>query len=61
MTIPLRPVIGLGAAFTTMALVAIAAMTAPDARTTMHASTVCRDEAALPSHSGVAEGAESPA
>ena len=59
MTIPLRPVIGFGAAFVTMALVAIAAMTAPEAKTTLHASTVCQDATALPEPSGPAERAES--
>jgi len=38
-----------------MALVAIAALTAPDAKTTMHASAVCRDATALPAPSGAAE------
>jgi len=60
-TIPLRPAIGLGAAFVTMALVAIAAMTAPDAKTTLHASTVCGDTTVLPEPSGAAEGVERPA
>lgn len=61
MTIPLRPAIGFGAAFLTMALVVIAAMTAPDDKTTMHASAGCRDAAAAPEPSGPAERAERPA
>jgi len=43
MSLSLRPLIGLAAAFLTMAAVAIAGMTAPDAKTTAHAASRCQD------------------
>jgi hypothetical protein len=43
MSLSLRPLVGLGAAFLTMAMVVIAGMTAPDGKTAMHVATGCRD------------------
>lgn len=57
---PIRPVIGFGAAFATMATVAFAGMTAPRAESTLHAKTDCKAPASLPTISP-ASGAERPA
>ncbi len=61
MTIKLLPAIGFSAAFATMATVAIAGLTAPDAKTTLHASAECPDKAAQPAPTSGRVEAERPA
>jgi len=61
MTITLRPVIGFSAAFTTMVLVAFAAATAPETKTTLHASAGCPEKVIHPAPATRAVEAERPA
>jgi hypothetical protein len=61
MSLSVRPILGFGAAFTTMALVAIAGVTAPDAKTTLHASAGCPEKAAQPAPASRPVEAERPA
>lgn len=61
MNLSTRPVLGFGAAFTSMALVAIAGVTAPCIKTTLHASAGCPDKAAQPAPATSLVEAERPA
>jgi hypothetical protein len=61
MSLPLRPLIGFGAAFAAMATVAVAGLTAPAAKVTMHASAGCPAELGAPKHDQTLSGAERPA
>jgi hypothetical protein len=61
MSLPLRPLIGFGAAFAAMAMVVIAGMTAPRAETIQHASAQCPDELKAQNAVEAASGAERPA
>jgi hypothetical protein len=45
MRLPIRPMVGLSAAATTMGFVILAGVTAPRAEPAMHASAKCPDEA----------------
>lgn len=60
-SLPVRPLIGFGAAGAAVAFVAVAAATAPATETTLHASSGCpyAEEAAQPADIG--SGAERPA
>jgi hypothetical protein len=45
MRLPVRPIVGVAAAATSMAWVILAGVTSPAAETTMHASAKCSDKA----------------
>ncbi len=61
MSLPLRSLIGFGAAFAAVAFVGIAGLTAPQAEITLHASTTCPDAAKAGQPAELASGAERPA